>query len=446
MKRVVRRTCSPTIKADPQIQAGQPGARIREVIEAKLVPNFDFTRMTALAMGKNWRTATPEQQKRLTDEFRSLLVRTYSGARQQVPQRDDRLQAAADERRPTPTSPCARRSCGRAARRSRSTTAWRRTPDGWKCYDVIVGGVSLVTNYRDEFNEQIKSGGDRRPHQDARRPQQGRRREMRRPRCRDVRCVGRFAPTTPEARAGLRRARSRSPTRSPVLAAAHALPLPRDGEVDLAGVGAFDSAAVAVLVALARRAADEGAAACASSMFPRRSRALADCTASRTPRRPDRRPRGAAAARRASLLPSFAHVPIAVEVVNVARRFGRVQALDGVSLTVDEGEFFGLLGPNGAGKTTLISILAGLTRADARHRAHSGPRRRRRRTATSRRALGVVPQELVFDPFFTVRETLEIQSGYFGIRDNGALDRRDPAPPRPHVEGRRQHALAVRAA
>ena len=112
-------------------------------------------------------------------------------------------------------------------------------------------------------------------------------------------------------------------------------------------------------------------------------------------------------------------MPIAVEVVNVARRFGRVQALDGVSLTVNEGEFFGLLGPNGAGKTTLISVLAGLTRADrgtARILGHDVVDAYR----AARRSLGVVPQELVFDPFFTVRETLEIQSGYFGIRDNGS--------------------------
>ena len=110
---------------------------------------------------------------------------------------------------------------------------------------------------------------------------------------------------------------------------------------------------------------------------------------------------------------------IAVEVVNVARRFGRVQALDGVSMAVEEGEFFGLLGPNGAGKTTLISILAGLTRADAgkaRILGHDVVTSYR----AARRALGVVPQELVFDPFFTVRETLEIQSGYFGIRHNDA--------------------------
>src|SRR5439155_9316708 len=108
----------------------------------------------------------------------------------------------------------------------------------------------------------------------------------------------------------------------------------------------------------------------------------------------------------------------AVEAVHVARRFGSVQALAGVDLAVDEGEFFGLLGPNGAGKTTLISILAGLTRADAgeaRVLGHHVVYDYRR----ARRLLGVVPQELVFDPFFTVRETLEIQSGYFGISDNG---------------------------
>jgi len=109
----------------------------------------------------------------------------------------------------------------------------------------------------------------------------------------------------------------------------------------------------------------------------------------------------------------------AVEIVDVARRFGNVEALAGVDLSVAQGEFFGLLGPNGAGKTTLISILAGLTRADrgsARVLGHDVDTEYRQ----ARRQLGVVPQELVFDPFFTVRETLEIQSGYFGLRANGS--------------------------
>ncbi|MEO8485410.1 MAG: ABC transporter ATP-binding protein [Betaproteobacteria bacterium] len=110
---------------------------------------------------------------------------------------------------------------------------------------------------------------------------------------------------------------------------------------------------------------------------------------------------------------------LAVDIAGLSRRYGRVQALDGVDLAVGEGEFFGLLGPNGAGKTTLISILAGLVRADAgrvRVMGHDVVADYR----AARRALGVVPQELVFDPFFTVRETLRIQSGYFGLRRNDA--------------------------
>jgi ABC-2 type transport system ATP-binding protein len=94
-------------------------------------------------------------------------------------------------------------------------------------------------------------------------------------------------------------------------------------------------------------------------------------------------------------------------------------ALDGVSFDIEEGEFFGLLGPNGAGKTTLISILAGLTRASAGRVTVLGSDVQADYTQ-ARRKLGVVPQELVFDPFFNVREALRIQSGYFGVKNNEA--------------------------
>ncbi|MYM69586.1 ATP-binding cassette domain-containing protein [Pseudoduganella sp. FT55W] len=109
----------------------------------------------------------------------------------------------------------------------------------------------------------------------------------------------------------------------------------------------------------------------------------------------------------------------AIQISNVEKRYKSLQALGGVSLTIEEGEFFGLLGPNGAGKTTLISIIAGLIRPDAGsvkihgHDVVSDFR-------AARKALGVVPQELVFDPFFTVRETLRLQSGYFGLKNNDA--------------------------
>ncbi|CAN1543826.1 CcmA ABC-type multidrug transport system, ATPase component [Burkholderiaceae bacterium] len=96
---------------------------------------------------------------------------------------------------------------------------------------------------------------------------------------------------------------------------------------------------------------------------------------------------------------------------------GEVRALQGVSLEVEPGEFFGLLGPNGAGKTTLISILAGLTKPSSGHALVQGFDVQAD-YAQARRCLGVVPQELVFDPFFNVREALRIQSGYFGVRRN----------------------------
>ena len=107
----------------------------------------------------------------------------------------------------------------------------------------------------------------------------------------------------------------------------------------------------------------------------------------------------------------------AITIENIKKSYGDVEALKGISLEIKKGEFFGLLGPNGAGKSTLISALAGLLKVDDGHLSvmgHDVVAHYR----DARRALGVVPQEIVMDPFFSVRETLEFQSGYFGVADN----------------------------
>ncbi|HVJ74417.1 MAG TPA: ABC transporter substrate-binding protein [Casimicrobiaceae bacterium] len=145
------------IKADPKVQAGDQ-ARIREVIESKLIQHFDFLRMTALAMGRNWAKATPEQQKRLADEFRSLLVRTYSGALVQY--RNQTIELKPMRAEATATDVTVRTEVVRPGQSPvQIDYGMAKGADGWKAYDVIVGGVSLVTNYRDEFNEQIRQGG-----------------------------------------------------------------------------------------------------------------------------------------------------------------------------------------------------------------------------------------------------------------------------------------------
>ena len=146
-----------TIKSDPQIQAGDV-THIRELIETKLAPHFDMMRMTSLAMGKNWRAATPEQQKRLADEFRTLLVRTYSTALNKY--RDETIEYKPLRANPGDTDVIVRTQVVRQGGQPVPIDySMEKTPDGWKAYDVVIGGVSLVTNYRDEFNQQVQSGG-----------------------------------------------------------------------------------------------------------------------------------------------------------------------------------------------------------------------------------------------------------------------------------------------
>ena len=145
------------VRTDPKVAAGDK-QRIREVIETMLLPNFDFEKMTALAMGRNWNKATPEQQKALIEQFRTLLVRTYSGALSQY--KDQTIDFKPMRADPTATDVVVRSEVVRPGQAPvQIDYGMTKTAAGWKAYDVIVGGVSLVTNYRDEFNEQIKAGG-----------------------------------------------------------------------------------------------------------------------------------------------------------------------------------------------------------------------------------------------------------------------------------------------
>jgi phospholipid transport system substrate-binding protein len=156
VKRLAEETLA-AIRADKEIQAGNP-AKVKALIEVKLVPNFDTTRMTALAMGRNWRAASPEQQKELTEQFKTLLIRTYSNALTNY--RDNTMTYAPLRMNPGDTEVVVRTAVSRPGQAPIPLDySMEKTPEGWKCYDVVVAGVSLVTNYRDEFNDIVKSSG-----------------------------------------------------------------------------------------------------------------------------------------------------------------------------------------------------------------------------------------------------------------------------------------------
>ena len=115
--------------------------------------------MTALAMGQNWGKATPEQKKQLTEEFKTLLVRTYASAL--AAYSEQKFDFRPLRAKPTDTDVTVQRAraAARRAAGARSTTAWRRPRSGWKVYDVMVGGVSLVANYRTEFSNTVRNSG-----------------------------------------------------------------------------------------------------------------------------------------------------------------------------------------------------------------------------------------------------------------------------------------------
>jgi phospholipid transport system substrate-binding protein len=145
------------LKSDPAILNNQ--AKLKDLIETKLVPNFNFARMTQLAMGRNWSKASPEQQATLTREFRTLLVRTYSSSLANF--RNNTIDYRPLRMQPNETDVTVKtvvqQSNGQGIPIDYSM---EKGADGaWKAYDVVVAGVSLVTNYRDEFNSVINSQG-----------------------------------------------------------------------------------------------------------------------------------------------------------------------------------------------------------------------------------------------------------------------------------------------
>ncbi len=145
------------IKQDKDIQAGNQ-KKINELVDANVLPHFNFSRMTALAVGRNWPKANAEQQKILVGEFRALLVRSYSGAlstyKNEVIEFKPLRAAAGD------TDVTVKTQVKKPGTESVSIDySMEKTPAGWKVYDVVVGGVSLVTNYRETFNAEIRDGG-----------------------------------------------------------------------------------------------------------------------------------------------------------------------------------------------------------------------------------------------------------------------------------------------
>jgi len=146
------------LKQDKDIQAGDP-KKVAELLETKVVPHFNFTRMTRIAMARNWRSASPEQQKELTGEFKTLLVRTYSTAISSY--RDQKIDYKPLRAKPEDTEVTVKSEVKQSGSSQPVSIDYEmeKTPNGWKVYDVKVGGVSLVTTYRDTFASEVKDRG-----------------------------------------------------------------------------------------------------------------------------------------------------------------------------------------------------------------------------------------------------------------------------------------------
>ena len=144
------------IKADKATQAGETN-RVLALVDTKVMPNVNFTRMTASAVGRNWRQATPAQKTRLQEEFKTLLIRTYSGALSQV--KDQSLNVKPLRAAPTDTEVTVRTEVVGRGDPVQLDYRMEKTPTGWKIYDLNVLGVWLVETYRTQFAQEINANG-----------------------------------------------------------------------------------------------------------------------------------------------------------------------------------------------------------------------------------------------------------------------------------------------
>jgi phospholipid transport system substrate-binding protein len=144
------------IKGDKSIQSGDI-SKITQLVNEKILPYTDFRRTTQLAMGRNWRTATPEQQQQVIEQFKTLLIRTYSGALAQV--RDQQIQYKPFRANPDDTDVVVRSTVMNGGQPIELDYRLYKTPQGWRVYDINVLGAWLIQAYQQQFQEKIQQGG-----------------------------------------------------------------------------------------------------------------------------------------------------------------------------------------------------------------------------------------------------------------------------------------------
>lgn len=145
------------VRQDKDIQNGNTKKAI-ELVEVKVLPNFNFQRMTALALGRDWNKASPEQKKRLSEEFKTLLVRTYSNAL--TGYKDQTIRYKPTKMQSGDTEVLVKTEVVQPGSKPiQLDYSMEKQADGWKVYDVVVAGVSLVTNYRDTFAQEVRANG-----------------------------------------------------------------------------------------------------------------------------------------------------------------------------------------------------------------------------------------------------------------------------------------------